>query len=185
MKTIAYLFLLILILLSLALNAVVIAGLLASRDAVVEAIDQGLQALDGLEAETFETVIRVQEIIPINETVPFRRELVVPIDVNVPIYDQIVIQETFEVPISTPFLDFTIDIPVSGTVPVEIQVPVDVQVPVVISETIPISTKVSIDFTVPVVIGVSDTALPGYLEQLRTVLGEVKEKLTFEKGLIH
>jgi hypothetical protein len=184
MKNIAYLFLLILILLSLALNAVVIAGLLNARDAAVEAIDQGLQALSGLENETFETVIRVQETIPVSETVPFRRELVVPIDLTVPIHDQIAIQETFEVPISTPFRDFTIDIPVSATVPVEIEVPVDVQVPIAISETIPISTEVSIDLTVPVVIEVADTALPEYLEQMRALLTEVKEALAFEKGLL-
>ena len=73
MKNIAYLFLLILILLSLALNAVVIAGLLTARDAAVEAIDQGLQVLSGLEDETFETTISVQETIPVNEAIPFRR----------------------------------------------------------------------------------------------------------------
>jgi len=184
MKTIAYVFLLILILLSLALNAVVIAGLLNVRDAALEAIDQGLQALDGLEEERFETTIRVQETIPVEETIPFRRELVVPIAVNVPIHDQIAIQETFEVPINTPFRDFTIDIPVSATVPVEIEVPIDIQVPIAISETIPISTEVSIDLTVPVVIEVSDTALPQYLEQLRTLWIEVKETLAFENGLV-
>ncbi len=184
MKTIAYLFLLTLILLSLALNAVVIAGLLTARDATVEAIDQGLQVLSGLEDEKFETTIDVQETIPVDETIPFRRELIVPIDVTVPIYDQIAIQETFEVPISTPLLDFTIDIPVSATVPVELNVPVQLEVPIVISETIPISTEVEIDLTVPVVIEVSDTALPGYLEELRTLLSEVKETLAFKNGLV-
>lgn len=183
MKTIAYIILLILIVLSLALNAVVIAGLLNARDAAVEAIDQGLQVLDGLEEERFETVIRVQETIPVNEAIPFRRELVVPVDVIVPIYDEIAIQETFEVPISTPFLDFNIDIPVSATVPIEMEVPVAIQVPIAISETIPISTEVSIDLTVPVVIEVADTALPEYLEQLRALLIEVKGTLAFENGL--
>lgn len=182
MKTFAYIVLLLLVLLSLALNVLVLSTLWTAKESITAALDQTLETLDGLEKEKFETTVYVKESIPVNTKVPFRRELVVPVNLEVPISDAIVIQETFEVPISTPLFDFTVDIPVSTTIPVELVVPVNGEVPVIISETIPVNTDVEINLRIPFAIEMADTPLPGYLEQLRIMVEQMQQQLSPETG---
>jgi hypothetical protein len=177
MKTVAYVILLVLVLLSLALNAVALAGLLGARKAMVEGLDQTLEALDGLEDESFKTTFQVQETIPVEASVPFHREWTVPFDLTVPIRHELSFQETLEVPINTPLFKLDIDVPVSATIPVSLTVPVDGEVPIVISETIAVNTEVVIDVTVPVAIAMSDTPLPDYLDELRSSLEAVRQQL--------
>lgn len=179
MKTTAYVILLVLVLLSLALNVVLLAGLWTARQAAIEALDAGLEALADLEDETFETSIHVQESIPIDTAVDFRRELIVPVHVTAPISDHIYFNETFEVPIDTALLKMTVDVPVSATIPVSLTVPVDGDVPISIDETFPLHTEVELDLTVPVAIPLSDTPIPDYLEQLRSMLEQVRQELSF------
>jgi hypothetical protein len=181
-KKLAYIILLILVLLSLALNVLVLSTLWTAKESITMALDQTLETLAGLEGEKFETTVYVQESIPVHIQVPFQRELVVPVNLEVPISDAIVIQETFEVPINTPLFDFTVDIPVSSTIPVELVVPVKGEVPVLISETIPVDTDVEINLSVPFAIEMADTPLPGYLEQLRAMVEQMRQQLSLETG---
>jgi hypothetical protein len=192
MKTFAYVILVFLVLLSLALNFSVLYTLWTARETTLDALAQALVALDqmsaalaDLENETFEMTFPVQESIPINTEVPFRRELTIPLDLDVPISDEIVIQEQFEVPISTPLFDFAVDVPVSSTIPVELVVPVRGEVSVVIDEVFPVNTDVQIDLTVPIAIEMADTPLPAYLaeadtmlEGMRTMLEEMQIQLS-------
>jgi len=176
-KTIAYVILLLLILLSLGLNVAVIRGLLAVRDSTVEALDQALLALDGLEDEILETTVQVQQTIPIEASVPFQRQWTVPVQVEVPISYDIHFQDTLQVPIETPLFKFDIEVPLDTTIPLNLVVPIDTEVPFAISETIPIHTEVVIDLTVPVVVEMADTPLPGYLGELRDTLTGLQKEL--------
>jgi hypothetical protein len=177
MKTVAYVVLLILVLLSLALNVVVLAGLLGARQAMVEGLDQALEALEGFEDESFETTFQAQAAVPVEASVPFRREWTVPFGLTVPIQHDISFQETLVVPINTPLFKLDIDVPVSATIPVSLTVPVEGEVPIVISETIFVNTEVVVDVTVPVAVPMSDTPLPDYLDELRTSLETVRQQL--------
>jgi hypothetical protein len=179
MKTVAYLVLVFLVLLSLSLNIVLLTGLWSFRQAAIEAVDQSLAVLDGLADESFETTFHLQETVPVHADVPFRRELTVPVNMEIPISHEIGVHETFEVPIETPFFTFNLDVPVNTTIPVELDVPVHIEVPITVSETIPIHTDVEIDLTVPVAIEMSETPLPGYLEQLSAMLVQAKQSLAF------
>jgi len=176
-KTLAYVLLTLLVLFSLALNVAVIHGLLAVRDLTVEALDQALAALDGLEDEVLETSARVQQTIPVEASIPFQRQWTVPIRMEVPIAHEIRFQETLKVPIETALFKFDIDVPVDTTIPLNLVVPIDTEVPFAISETIPIHTEVMIDLTVPVTVAMANTPLPGYLDELRDTLTGLQEKL--------
>ncbi len=234
MRTIAYFVLLALVLLSLALNGVLLAELQADREAAIEvqeveersqpdlearlaavdralaqlqaehgstqrvldqvlidqqgdrdamryALDQALEALDGVEDEVFETTIHVQESIPVDVTIPFHREFNVPVHVDVPISHKLIFEETFVVPIKTTFLDLTVDVPVSTTIPVSLSVPIHTEVPFTIEETFSFSTDVDIDLEVPVTIPMSDTPLPDSVEQLRMILRVLRDRLSSDE----
>ncbi len=181
MKIVAYLVLLGLVLLSLALNAILLSGLLAARQAAIQALDQSLKALDSLADETFETSIRVQHTVPVNASVPFQRTIAAPFHLSVPISHTLSFRETFQVPINTPLFSLNVAVPVSATLPISLVVPVDAAISFPISETISIHTEVPLDLTVPVSIKFSDTPLPAYLGQLRAMLVEVRQQLSPEK----
>lgn len=179
MKTSAYIILLVLVLLSLALNVALLAGLRTAQQAAIQALDATLDALSGLEDEAFQTSIRVQETVPIEATIDFRRDLMVPVHVTAPISDHIYFYETFQIPIDTPLLKMTVDLPVSATIPVSLTVPVNADVPISIDETLPVNTEVALDLTVPVAIRLSDTPISDYLEQLVSMLEQMRQQLSF------
>jgi hypothetical protein len=153
----------------------------ADRDAMRYALDQGLEALEDVEDETFETTIHVQDSIPVDVTIPFRRDFNVPVHVDVPISHDLIFEETFVVPIKTPLLDLTVDVPISTTIPVSLTVPIHTDVPFTIEETFSFSTDVDIDLAIPVTIPVTDTPLPDSLGQLRTILQELQQRLSSDE----
>lgn len=181
MKTAAYLLLLGLVLLSLALNALLLSRALAARQAVLQALDRSLKMLDNLADETFETSIRVEHTVPVDANVPFRRTLGVPLRLTVPISHTLSFQEVFQVPIQTPLFHLNVAVPVSATLPISLNVPVSADLSLPISETISFHTDVPIDLTVPVVVRLADTPLPAYLDQLRAALDEVRQELAPER----
>jgi hypothetical protein len=169
-KVLAYLFLLALVLLSLGLNAIVIAGLLEARETTVAVLDEALVALANVENEVFEMTFDVQETVPVDTEVRFQRQWNVPIDMTIPIDHEIHFQETIEVPVDLPLFDFTFEVPIDTKLPVKLDVPVNMVVPFAIDETIPVQTEVEIDLSVPVVIEMADTPLPSYVGDLRIML---------------
>jgi len=181
MKPIAYYALLSLVLLSLILNGLVLAGLLTARQTVVQALDAGIHMVSGLKDETFETTVHVQQAVPIKADFPFHRTLTVPIDLAVPVSHEIAFRETLVIPVKTVLGQFDLEVPISLTIPISLTVPVKAEVPFTISETLPISTVVTVDLTLPVSIDIDSTPLAGYLEQLGTMLQEIRQQLSFGK----
>ncbi len=179
MKPIAYYVLLSLVLLSLILNGLVLAGLLTARQTVIQALDTGIQTVSDLKDETFETTVHVQQAIPIKADFPFRRTLTVPIDLVIPVSHEIAFRETLIIPVKTVLGQFDLEAPISLTIPISLTVPVKAEVPFTISETLPISTIVTVDLTLPVSIEIDSTPLAGYLEQLGTMLQEIRQQLSF------
>lgn len=181
MRPIAYYVLLSLVLLSLILNGLVLAGLLAARQTVVQALDTGIQTVSDLKDETFETTVHVQQVIPIKGSFPFRRTIAVPIDLVIPVFHEIAFRETVVVPVKTVLGQFDLEAPISLTIPISLTVPVKAEVPFAISETLPISTNLTVDLVLPVSIELNSTPLAGYLEQLRVMLQDIRQQLSFSK----
>ena len=177
LKIAAYLFLLILVLISLALNALIIASLLEVRQTTASALDQAVGALQDMEGATFETTVEIQQTIPVNAEIPFQREWTVPVRLSVPIEHELRFQETIVVPIDVPLFNLDIDVPVSTTIPVSLTVPIETEVPFAIDETFLVDTEVEIDLTVPVAIDLADTSLPAQLGELAAMLKEVQQQL--------
>jgi len=181
MKTVAYILLLSLVLLSLIFNGLMVAGLVIARQTAIQALDAGIQAVSNLKNETFVTTVQVQQAIPIKADFPFRRTLTVPIDLVIPISQEIAFRETIKIPVKTVLGQLDLEAPISMTVPISLTVPVKTAVPFTISETLPISTYVTVDLSVPVSIELKNTPLADYLDQLRTMLQDLRQQLSFGK----
>jgi len=160
-------------LLSLALNGVVIFGLLQARQIALDAVT-GARAtvadtralVTGIGDDTFSYTFKMQQEIPIAANIPFNEEVTVPINMTIPINTTVV------VPINAGLLGtFDIDVPVRTIIPVnrEFTVP--------ISQTVNISTTVPLDVDVPIEIPLAETPLAGYLEELDAVLARLEETL--------
>lgn len=178
MRKASYIVLWFLVLLSLALNGILLAGLWKARQAALVVIDQSIKTLERLEDETFATTVHVQKTVPVSADIPFHRELKVPVDVTVPLSHDVSFQESIELSFDTLLGTQTLDVPVGATIPLSLSVPVDVKVPVTISETIPVRTEVEIDVEVPVAVRVADTPLPGYLAQVKRSLTGIRKQLS-------
>jgi len=157
-------------LLSLALNGVVIFGLLQARQIALDAVT-GARAtvadtralVTGIGDDTFSYTFKMQQEIPIAANIPFNEEVTVPINMTIPINTTVV------VPINAGLLGtFDIDVPVRTIIPVnrEFTVP--------ISQTV---TTVPLDVDAPIEIPLAETPLAGYLEELDAVLARLEETL--------
>ncbi len=177
MKPIAYYILLILVLLSLALNVVVLGGLWTARTMVVEALDASLETMAGLEGETFATTVRVQQSVPVRAEVPFQRELNVPINLSVPISEEITFRETLQIPVNTLVGTYNVRVPISTSLPISLTIPINTEVPIAVSDTFPISTQIDSDIALPVAIRIADTPLVEYLKQIRETLQMIRDRL--------
>jgi hypothetical protein len=177
-KPAAFYVLLSLVLLSLALNLLVLAGLWMARQVVIQALDTGIETVSSLRGETFEMTFPVQQTIPVRTDVPFHRTITVPVDLTMPISEEIPIRETIVIPIDTALGTYKLRVPISLTIPIDLTVPVKTEIPFTISETIPISTDVALNMSFPVAIDVSDTPLVGYLDDLRATLQAIRQRLS-------
>jgi len=151
-------FLFVLVVISLAFNALTVYAALQIRATAKQEIaafaDQ--LAAAGKQDLTFE--VHQTRSIPIQATVPVQKQLSIPINTTVNI-DQV-----FDVPINTPFGSTSI------RVPFKTSVPVNVTVPVAISETVQISTSISFDGSIPVTVPAAQSPLAPVLEMLRQQL---------------
>jgi hypothetical protein len=179
MKPTAFYILLILVLLSLALNVFIVMSLASARQAIVSGLDTSLTALSGLEGETFATTVQVKQAVPVRASVPFKRDLTVPIRINVPISQRVAFNDTIQIPIRTFVGEYSVSVPISSSIPIEMNVPISTQVPIAISETMPISTAINLDMAIPVSIRLADTPLVTYLRDLRTTLADIRDALSF------
>lgn len=164
--------LIVLVVVSLTLNGVLLAGsglllqrVLKLRRAAVGMLDQATVSLTSLEKERVEYPVLVQQDVPVEADVPFKHTMAVPLHTTVPI--------SFTAVVPVDLMLTTVEM----EVPIDITVPVDLEVPVAISETIHVSTTVPLDLEVLVAIDVAQTPLRGYLEQFRKSLERLQEAL--------
>lgn len=171
--TIALIVLTVLTLLSLALNGVVIWGLLRAQQIALEArqvvqdtVSDARAIVAGVGDDTFSYTLKVQQEVPVEALVPLEEEVVVPIRATIPISTVVII------PINAGLLGtFDIDVPVRTMVPVSL----DVAIP--ISHTVNIATTVLLDVEVPIEIPLAETPLVDYLKELDAGLGRLEKAL--------
>lgn len=155
----------VLTLVSLALNAVVIYGLLRAREVVLATVADARTIVTGAGDDTFSYTLEVRQRIPIAASVPINEEVTVPIKTTVPI------RTTVVVPINLGIISYSLDVPIRTTIPVNLSFTVP------ISQAVDISTTVPLNVDVPIRIPIADTPLVGYLEQLDQALGRIETRL--------
>ncbi len=170
---IALIFLAMLTVCSLALNGVVIFGLLRARQIALdaqqtaqEAVGNARAIVTGVSDDTFSYTIEVEQEIPIATTIPFNEE------VNVPIHTTIPISTTVIIPINAGLLGtFSIDVPIRTIIPI------DLEVTVPISQTVNIATTVPLNMDVPINIPLAETPLIDYIDEVDAALIRFEETL--------
>ncbi|HEY72773.1 MAG: hypothetical protein B6I35_07570 [Anaerolineaceae bacterium 4572_32.2] len=161
---------------SLALNGVVIVGLLRAQRIALDAQQTALDAVSdartivtGISDGTFSYTLTVEQEIPIATTIPFNEEVSVPIHTTIPISTTVVI------PINAGLLGtFSIDVPIRAIIPV------DLEFTVPISQSVDIATTVPLDVDVPINIPLAETPLIDYMDEVDAALarfGEALERL--------
>ncbi len=122
--------------------------------------------LDALAQGTFAFEVDVDEIIPLEASVPFQRELLIPVQTAIPIQQDI--DTTIEVdgPLG-------LTVPVDVRVPINLTVPVDLEIPFTVDETIEVATTTRIQLTVPIEIDVSQTDLAPLVTSFSDDLAEL------------
>jgi len=150
---------------SLALNGVVIYGLLQAQEIALSAVANARAAITGVGDDTFSYTFEVNEEIPVAASVPFNEEVTVPVQTTVPISTTVV------VPINLGIRTYDL------AVPIRTLVPIDLEFTVPISRTVNVATTVPLDLEVPIEIPIADTPIVGYLEDLDADLEKLEEKL--------
>lgn len=127
-----------------------------SRVAIAESALQ--RAAEALENGPISVPVQLQVDVPIRTTIRLDQTIQFPVRTEVPI------QADLDIPITTPFGDFNMP------VPVDVKVPVNTTVPVAIDESIPISATVPISINRPVTIDLRETEIGAELRRLRQQL---------------
>jgi len=170
---IALIFLAMLTMCSLALNGVVIVGLLRAQRIALDAQQTALDAVNdaraivtGASDDTFSYTLTVEQEIPIATTIPFNEEVSVPIHTTIPISTTVVI------PINAGLLGaFSIDVPIRAIIPVDLEFTVPV------SQTVDIATTVPLAMDVPINIPLAETPLIDYIDEVDAALTRFEEAL--------
>jgi hypothetical protein len=162
---IALIVLAVLTLLSLALNGVVVFGLLWARQIALGTMAEARALVTGIGDETFSYTFEVRQEIPVATSVPFHEEITVPVKTTIPI------DTTVVVPIDFGITTYSLEVPIRTLVPV------DLAFTVPISQTVDIRTTVPLELDVPIEIPLAETPLVGYLERIDATLARLGEKL--------
>jgi hypothetical protein len=183
--TIVLVLLAVLTLISLALNGVIIGGLLRAQEIALEVRQTALNTVDDARSivtsvgdDTFAYTLEVEQEVPIAASVPFDEMVVIPVNTVIPI------DTTVTVPIDLGLTTYDLDIPIQAVVPV------DLEFAVPISHTVDIATSVLLDVDVPIEIPLDETPLVDYMEELDAGLGrlevdleQLEEKLALPFGI--
>jgi hypothetical protein len=160
----------VLTLLSLAVNGVVVLGLLRAQQIALATVADARAVVAGLGDEAFSYTFEVQQEIPVATSVPFHEEITVPVETTIPI------DTTVVVPIDLGITTYNLEVPIRTLVPV------DLTFTVPISQTVEVSTTVPLELDVPIEIPLADTPFVGYLARLDEVLARLGEKLAHPLG---
>jgi hypothetical protein len=155
----------VLTLLSLALNVIVISGLLQVRETAHGIVADARTVVDDLAADTFTYSVEIDQEFPVNMEFPFSQTMTIPINTVVPINTRVV------VPVDLGITTYNIRVPINTVFPV------DMEFTVPVSQVVDIDTVVPMSLTVPVEIAVPETPLAGYLIDVEEALGRTEERL--------
>ena len=156
------LFVYLLVIVSLSLNGILIWQLLQVRDLAYNSLEQIITITGNIEQEEIVIPVEINESFPVTTSVPFEYSQDFPIDTTVPV------STTISVPFDIMQTTINVDVPINFVVPVNLSVPVS------LSKTFEISTTVPVQFSTEVRVKLSDTPIPGYLEELRALIQNVK-----------
>ena len=152
-------------LLSLALNGVIIFGLLRARQVALSSVADARTIVAGIGEDTFSYVFEIEQEFPVAASVPFNEEMTVPIETTIPINTTVV------VPVDLGITSYDLQVPIRTVFPIDLEFTVPV------SKTVNISTTVPLDLDVPIEIPISDTPLVDYVEELDAALEKTETQL--------
>ncbi|MBA3533421.1 MAG: hypothetical protein H0T73_16000 [Ardenticatenales bacterium] len=170
---VGWLFLLLLVLASLASNAYLIYTALQLQNQLAAtsltaglALDNAANQLETVRTQEFTLTVPIDEEIPVNATIPFDETFNIPINLTVPINTNV------KVPLQLGMLGtFNLDIPIRT------DVPIDITVPIHIKRNVPINTVVPIKLDVPITLTLKGTPMASQLEEWREIILELRKEL--------
>lgn len=172
-------FLLVLVLVSLALNAFLLwqwMGVLQQAKVMGQqaqiAVDKAVANLSDFENSAIKFTVPVHDNIAVKTEIKYQKTIDVPIKLTVPV-DQ-------EVKTQIPLKVNDITIPIEVVVPVKMNIPVNETQKVNLDLTIPVDTTVPIDLNIPVNIKLSETGLGPYVGQFKEMLQQLNGMLPTE-----
>ena len=169
--------LLMLVLLSMALNGFLLWEWLSfqrevsgAREAAGAALDRAVDDLGAFRTSTIAFQAPIDEQLPVRARIPLRRTLRLPVSTAIPIDEEFDTTIMVEGP-------FGLTIPLDVTIPVELTIPVDLVIPVEVDETLEIATTIPVNLEVPVTVEVSATELGTFLGRVESNLRALEEAL--------
>lgn len=145
----------VLLLCSVALNAVTIWFILRARQVTVDTAYTAKAVVDRLAADTIRYDYAISQTVPLRVVVPIEEDVTVPISTVIPL------KTTVAVNVDTGIFGMIpLNIPIDAQFPVNISFPVHVKKDVTIATVIPVST------TVPIRVEIAQTPLADYLRQI-------------------
>lgn len=161
-----------LVIIILIINLFLLDTLNLARLTAIETLTTIEASLDNLANEVIVYDIEVNQAVPIKADVPLNQTVEVPINTVIPI-DQ---------DVTVPFQMGSGQIEVE--MPVQMNFPIDLVVPINLTETIRVDTTVQLNTTVPVEIDIAQTALAGYVKQVRLQIAQLKNRLALKDEAI-
>jgi len=155
----------VLTLLSLALNVVVINGLMQVRETAHGIVADTRTVVGNLAGDTFTYTVEVEQEFPISTEFPFSQTMRVPINTVVPINTRVV------VPVDLGIATYNIRVPINTVFPV------DMEFTVPVSQVVDIDTVVPVSVAVPVEIAIPETPFAGHLIDVEEALRRTEERL--------
>lgn len=159
---------------SLALNALTLWFLFYARQVTVNTLGTARMLVDDIADDTIAYNYAVSQTVPIRVVVPIDEDVLVPISTTVPV---------------NTVVDIELDTGVFGSIPLEVPIraefPVSVTLPVQVSKDVLIATSVPISLTVPIVVNIAESPLQVYLGRLSDDLGATIRALGAEPDLVN
>jgi len=157
--------LIVLTLMSLALNGVVLYAIVEVRQTALDIVTDARVLVRQFADDTFTYTVEVDQEFPISTEFPFSQTMSVPVNTVVPVNTQVVI------PVDLGFTTYRL------TVPINTVFPIDMEFTVPISQVVDITTVVPVSIAVPVEIAVPETPLADHLKELDAILKQTEEDL--------
>jgi hypothetical protein len=164
-------------LLSLAVNAALIFGLMQYQKITLAALDSFRTTLTNVQNEKIEYTFNIDQEIPFVSTFPFKDEFTVPIDMTIPV------NTTVSVPIDLGFTTYRIKVPINTVFPFKMDFTVPVSMSIPVSITVPVRMAVPVEIPLadfPLIteyLGEADASLSAFQAQLADPVAVIRQAL--------